>query len=100
LTLTRKSIYNVDTLEAKMELAIQKWGNSAAVRLPAVLLTQLKVALGDKLAVEIRPDGVMLTPARRAYSLEELVAQCDMQAPLPADLAAWHDLHPAGREAW
>lgn len=83
-----------------MELSIQKWGNSAAVRLPAALLTQLKVVLGDKLSVEIRPEGVMLTPSRRAYSLSELVAQCDTSAPMPADLDAWHDLPPIGREAW
>jgi antitoxin ChpS len=60
----------------------------------------LKVALGDKLAVEIRPEGVMLTPARRAYSLMELIAQCDPNAPVPEDLAAWRELHPVGREVW
>jgi antitoxin ChpS len=83
-----------------MELAIQKWGNSAAVRLPSTLLTQLKVALGDKLAVEIRPDGVMLTPARRAYSLTELLAQCDLNAPMPADMVSWQGLPQTGREIW
>lgn len=86
--------------EFNMELSIQKWGNSAAVRLPSALLTQLKVALGDKLAVEIRPDGIMLTPSRRSYSLLDLVAQCDVNAPMPADLVAWHEVHPIGREAW
>ena len=60
-----------------MELSIQKWGNSAAVRLPTTLLEQLKVALGDKLSVEVRPDGVMLKPAVHKYSLDELLAQCD-----------------------
>lgn len=83
-----------------MELSIQKWGNSAAVRLPTALLTQLKVALGDKLAVEVRPEGIMLTPARRSYSLSELVAQCDMKAPVPADLHVWHDMQAVGREVW
>ena len=82
-----------------MELSIQKWGNSAAVRLPTALLTQLQVVLGDKLSVEIRP-GCMLTPSRRSYSLSELLAQCDLNAPMPADLDAWHDLHPIGRESW
>ena len=83
-----------------MELSIQKWGNSAAVRLPTALLAQLKVALGDKLAVEVRPEGLMLTPARHSYLLEELVAQCDLKAAMPADLAAWNSLQPVGREAW
>lgn len=45
-----------------MELSIQKWSNSAAVRLPAALLEQLKVALGDKLEVDVRAESVMLKP--------------------------------------
>ncbi|MGV2292394.1 AbrB/MazE/SpoVT family DNA-binding domain-containing protein [Trinickia sp. YCB016] len=83
-----------------MELSIQKWGNSAAVRLPTALLDQLKVALGDKLAVDVRPEGIMLKPARHKYVLEDLVAQCDPKAPLPADLEAWGGVVPVGREAW
>lgn len=83
-----------------MELPIQKWGNSAALRLPAMLLTQMKVALGDKLTVEIRADGLLLTPARRFYSLEELIAQCDVNAPEPADQAGWADAQAAGSEKW
>lgn len=83
-----------------MELSIQKWGNSAAVRLPATLLEQLKVALGDKLAVDVRPEGIMLKPARHKYALDELVAQCDPNAPMPADLTSWNNLEPVGREAW
>lgn len=83
-----------------MELSIQKWGNSAAVRLPTELLGIMKVSLGDKLSVNIQPDGVLLKAARPAYSLTELVAQCDPGAPEPADLAAWQSAKPVGRESW
>lgn len=83
-----------------MELSIQKWGNSAAVRLPTTLLEQLKVALGDKLTVDVRPDGVMLKPARHKYSLQELVAQCDPKAPMPDELGDWSGAKPVGREVW
>ncbi|GAB2884553.1 AbrB/MazE/SpoVT family DNA-binding domain-containing protein [Paraburkholderia jirisanensis] len=83
-----------------MELSIQKWGNSAAVRLPTALLEQLKVALGDKLEVDVRAEGIMLKPARHKYALDDLVAQCDPKAPMPADLAAWNSIRPVGREAW
>ncbi|WP_083384280.1 AbrB/MazE/SpoVT family DNA-binding domain-containing protein [Cupriavidus sp. USMAHM13] len=83
-----------------MELSIQKWGNSAAVRLPTTLLEQLKVALGDKLSVEVRPDGVMLKPARHKYSLDELLAQCDSKAPTPDGLDDWSGAKPVGREVW
>ena len=83
-----------------MELSVQKWGNSAAVRLPTELLAILKVTLGDKLTVDVRADGVLLKAKRPAFSLDDLVAQCDSNAPEPADMAAWSKARPVGREAW
>lgn len=83
-----------------LELSIQKWGNSAAVRLPTELLNMLKVKLGDKLAVDMRPEGALLKPKRHSYSLNELVAQCDLSAPEPADMAVWTNIKPVGREVW
>lgn len=82
-----------------MELSIQKWGNSAAVRLPTELLGILKVALGEKLSVNMTPDGVLLKAARPSYSLAELVAQCETTAQEPADMTAWHNAKPVGDEA-
>ena len=81
-----------------MELSVQMWGNSAAVRLPTELLAILKFTLGDKLAVDVRADGVLLKAKRRAFSLDELVAQCNSKVPEPADMAAWSRGRPAGRE--
>ena len=83
-----------------MELSIQKWGNSAAVRLPTELLGLLKVTLGDKLSVNVLPEGVLLKAARPSYSLADLVAQCDLSAAEPADMAVWSQIKPVGREAW
>lgn len=83
-----------------MELSVQKWGNSAAVRLPTELLGLLKVSLGDKLSVNVRPDGVLLKAARPSFSLTDLVAQCDLSAAEPADMNAWSSMKPVGREAW
>lgn len=83
-----------------MELSIQKWGNSAAVRLPTELLGILKASLGDKLSVDVRADGVMLKAKRPAYVLSELVAQCDLSAKEPVDMAVWDKIKPVGREAW
>lgn len=83
-----------------MELSVQKWGNSAAVRLPTELLGMLKVVLGDKLAVDVRADGVLLKAKRPTFALNDLVAQCDSTAPEPADMAAWGNAKPVGREAW
>jgi len=83
-----------------MELSVQKWGNSAAVRLPTELLGMLKVGLGDKLTIDVRADGVLIKAKRPAFSLDDLVAQCDRSAAEPADMAAWRGASPVGREAW
>ncbi|OEZ52833.1 antitoxin ChpS [Janthinobacterium sp. HH103] len=83
-----------------MELSVQKWGNSAAVRLPTELLGMLKVTLGDKLSVNVQAEGVLLKAARPSYSLVDLLAQCDFSAAEPADMAVWSQIKPVGREAW
>jgi antitoxin ChpS len=81
-----------------MELLIQKWGNSAAVRLPRELLSMLKASLGDKLSVHARPDGVLLKAKRPTYALGDLVSQCDLAAQEPEDMAVWKGIKPVGRE--
>ncbi|WP_306394193.1 AbrB/MazE/SpoVT family DNA-binding domain-containing protein [Telluria beijingensis] len=83
-----------------MELSIQKWGNSAALRLPSALLSQLGVELGDKLEANMRPEGLVLRPARKTYSLAELMAQCDLSVAPPADVTEWDIAKPVGHEVW
>jgi antitoxin ChpS len=83
-----------------MELSIQKWGNSAAVRLPAVLLNQLGVTLGDKLSADMEAAGLVLRPARKSYALADLMAQCDLKAAPPADVKDWENTKPVGQEVW
>ena len=83
-----------------MKLSIQKWGNSAAVRLPAALLDHLGIAAGDQLEVDIRPDGLMLKPTRPRYSLAELLAQCDAGLPAAEGMEHWEGAPAAGKEAW
>ena len=64
-----------------MELSTQKWGNSAAVRLPTELLSMLKASLGDKLSVDVRPEGVALVNQVRMINLEERGAKKIETAP-------------------
>lgn len=87
-------------MRRQVEFSIQKWGNSSGIRLPAVILHQLGVAPGDTLTAEIVQGRLVLEPARRRFTLAELVAQCDLDAPMPQDLVDWHAAGPAGREAW
>ncbi|MBK6999834.1 MAG: AbrB/MazE/SpoVT family DNA-binding domain-containing protein [Rhodoferax sp.] len=57
-----------------MQVEIQKWGNSAAVRLPATILRDAGIALGQALDVTIA-DGKLVFSPKPHYKLEDLVAK-------------------------
>ena len=58
-----------------MLVEIVKWGNSTAVRLPAAILKQVRVALGDRLELRAEGSRIVLERAPREYSLDELVSR-------------------------
>ena len=77
-----------------MKLNIQKWGNSAAVRLPASMLAQIGASIGD--VIEVDPS--MLKVAKPTYKLSDLLAQCNKDAPPPAEMSVWESITPVGKE--
>ena len=84
-----------------MQVRIQQWGNSAAIRLPSMVLKQMSLASGDVLVLDVSEETITLKPAkaRPRYRLADLMAQCDLTAPEPEELAAWNAMQPVGREA-
>ncbi|WP_345791130.1 MULTISPECIES: AbrB/MazE/SpoVT family DNA-binding domain-containing protein [Pseudomonas] len=83
-----------------MQIKIQQWGNSAAIRLPAAVLKQMRLGVGSTLNLDTAGETLVLKPVRSKprYTLEELMAQCDLDAPEPADMADWNAMRPVGRE--
>jgi len=72
-------------------LKLQKWGNSAAVRLPAEILKQLDMKIGDTLETEIRDNELVVRAVKRPrYRLAELLAQMqqEQESTTPAVQAA------------
>jgi antitoxin ChpS len=57
--------------------------------------------IGDVLMLDASADVITLKPAKAKphYRLADLMAECDLNAPEPAELAKWNAMHPAGREA-
>ncbi|WP_028631710.1 MULTISPECIES: AbrB/MazE/SpoVT family DNA-binding domain-containing protein [Pseudomonas] len=84
-----------------MEVKVQQWGNSAAIRLPAAVLKLMNLVSGDVLKLDVSAEGMTLKPAKAKphYQLADLMKQCDLSAPEPAELAAWNAMPPVGREA-
>jgi antitoxin MazE len=57
--------------------AIQKWGNSLAVRIPVALAGQLRLSEGTPVEMGVRDDELVVRPkTRRKYSLKQLLKDC------------------------
>ncbi|MDZ5604803.1 AbrB/MazE/SpoVT family DNA-binding domain-containing protein [Pseudomonas sp. RP23018S] len=84
-----------------MQIKIQQWGNSAAIRLPSAVLKQLQLGVGSTLSLDTSGEALVLKPVgpRPRYTLDALMAQCDLTAPDPEDLADWNAMRPVGRES-
>jgi antitoxin MazE len=61
-------------MEPVMNVEIQKWGNSGAIRLPAAVMKQVNVVLGDRLDLKTEDGKIVLAPAPHGYRLDDLVA--------------------------
>ncbi len=83
-----------------MKTSIRKIGNSAGAILPAPFLKKLHLHLGDAISIKEEGNRIVIEPAkaRRKYKLQDLVAQCDTNAPLAEDLLAWETAPAVGEE--
>ena len=83
-----------------MEIVLRKYGNSTVLAFPPPVLKDLGLAAGQSLTLHSSADGtITLTPKRR-YTLKQLLAQCDLKAAPPRDLALWDQARPVGQEVW
>lgn len=83
-----------------MEVALKKMGNSTAVVIPPPILKDLGIAAGQQLTLVTTPDGKIVLTPKRKYVLSDMIAQCDLKADPPADLALWDEARPVGGEVF
>lgn len=80
-----------------MEIKLQKWGNSDAIRIPSSILKSLNLKTNDKVILEKVEDKIVITiPKKKHISLEE-----KFKAYKGENLAkefVWDE--PRGREIW
>lgn len=76
-----------------MKLNIQKWGNSAAIRIPSSMLAQIGAAVGD--SVEVDPAAFKVTKPK--YQLAALMQEMQDGYPL---LLEWDEQAAVGKEAF
>ena len=88
-------LYKVDT--AAMKTAVQRWGNSLAVRIPRPFAEEIHLSAGAEVDLTVADGRLVLAPIRRrGFSLESLLAGI-----APSNLHGEIDGgSPLGKEAW
>ena len=80
-----------------MEVIVKKWGNSAAVRIPATVMAAAHLTLDQAVEVSEEQGRIIIEPVRRKqYKLEELLGGITPKKQhAPVDTGA-----PVGKEIW
>ncbi|EJS8974044.1 type II toxin-antitoxin system antitoxin ChpS [Escherichia coli] len=83
-----------------MRITIKRWGNSASMVIPNIVMKELNLQPGQSVEAQVSNNQLILTPISRRYSLDELLAQCDMNAAELSEQDVWGKSTPAGDEIW
>ena len=84
-----------------MNLKLQKWGNSTAVRLPQTLLKEAGFKDGFECAVHVGKKGITLTPVKLSVKKRPMTFQDFVDGITPENLHEFVDWGPpVGKEVW
>ncbi|UAA39529.1 AbrB/MazE/SpoVT family DNA-binding domain-containing protein [Paraneptunicella aestuarii] len=82
-----------------MEIVLRKIGNSKGAVIPAALLKELGLNVGDTLEAVAKDGNLIMAPKnKKKYTLAELLAKCDANAPMPDEFKEWDNLDAVGNE--
>jgi antitoxin ChpS len=76
-------------------------GGSVMMVIPKAILEALGLAANEKVGLSVADGRLVVEPhTRPRYSLDELVAQCDPDAPISDEEREWMAMKPVGKEIW
>lgn len=74
-------------------------GGSVMVAIPKLILAQASLGPGSKVTVAIENGNILLKPVvKPRYSLDELLAQCNLAKRISRAEREWQNAAPVGRE--
>ena len=82
----------------QVEIILRKFGNRTGAAFPPSVLKNLGLKAGQAMIMDTTADGKITLSPKRKYTLSELIAQCDLKASPPADMALWDAARPVGQE--
>jgi antitoxin MazE len=80
-----------------LRATVRKWGNSAAVRIPASVMEATRLVVDEPVEVREEAGRIVIEPLRsKTYDLRKLVAGINSKnRPEPVDFG-----RPVGKEVW
>jgi antitoxin ChpS len=81
-----------------METILRNFGNSIGLVIPKPVREALHLSAGQTVTLEQTEQGLLVKPMGKKYTLEELLAQCDQNAPMPQEVTDWQDAPAMGME--
>ncbi len=83
-----------------METILRNFGNSIGLVIPKPVREALHLSAGQTVTLEQTEQGLLVKPMNKKYTLDELLAQCDPDAPMPQEVTDWQDSPTVRREVW
>ena len=85
-----------------MRTEVKKWGNSAALRLPAKAMARAGLDINSPVEIEATEGKLIVTAIEGPqYTLDQLLAQCSPnKMTLSEEDRQWLETEPVGREIW
>jgi antitoxin ChpS len=78
---------------------LRKVGGSIMLAVPPAILDLLHLQAGATVGLTVDGEHLIIDPkVKPRYTLDELLAQCDSDAPISEEDRAWIDAPPVGRE--
>lgn len=83
-----------------MRTQLRQVGNSIGQIIPAHILRELNLSVGDELDLIVENGQLIAKPIKKRpkYSLDELLVKCDENAAIPTALEEWNQMEPVGLE--
>lgn len=79
-----------------MKATVQRWGNSLALRIPAIVAREISVREGDAVELSVKRDAIVIRAAKPSYRLDDLLK--GVTAKNRHAETGWNS--PVGNEVW
>ena len=79
--------------------SLRKVGGSVMLAVPPAILEMVRLRSGATVSIAVENGRLIVEPeTKKRYSLQELLAQCDLSVPVSGEDAQWIASAPQGQE--